>query len=87
MDFSIIDRAGITQAQYAKLVGVSRVSVSSWTRGSRPRDNLRSRIALSNAALERAIEAGDLPIPADAHASMVNAALAKVASSVDVQGA
>lgn len=87
MDFSIIERAGLTQTQYAELVGVTRVTVNFWVRAKvRPRDIVRSRIALANAALEKAVEAGELPVPADAHASLVKAAIAKVKTSIEQEG-
>ncbi len=86
MDFSIIERAGITQRQYADLVGVTRVTVNFWIKGRvRPRDIVRSRIALANAALERAVEAGELPITEEVQEDPIKATLARIKASLNTQ--
>jgi len=79
MDFSIIERAGLTQLQFGKLVGVSRVTVNTWVKGRfKPRSDLRARVAKATRLLDAAIIAGQLPVPAIAHSTRVEHRLALV---------
>ena len=62
MDFSIIDRGGVTQGQFAKLVGVSRITVNTWVKGHfQPRPVVRHRVSTALRLIAKAIEAGSLP--------------------------
>lgn len=83
MDFTVIERAGITQAQFGELVGVSRVTVNTWVKKKfQPRAGLRARVALAIRALNHAVRHGYLPVPESDHEERVKAALKKVADTV-----
>jgi transcriptional regulator with XRE-family HTH domain len=63
MDFSVIRRSGMTQAEFAALCGVSRVTANTWVRGKmRPHRYTKAKIVLLLDHLESAIKAGDLPL-------------------------
>lgn len=63
MDFNVIRQAGITQLQFGALVGVSRLTVSTWVHGyAKPRAALRPRVAKIVAALDTAVRRGELPL-------------------------
>lgn len=65
MDFEVINRAGLKQAHFAKIIGVSRVTVCKWMTGKVSPHLLHARrIEQLLAALELAVEDGDLPLPA-----------------------
>jgi transcriptional regulator with XRE-family HTH domain len=64
MDFTILTRAGVTQGQFAELVGVSRPTVNTWVKGRwspGPRHKHRAEKALR--LIAEAIERGVLPAP------------------------
>ncbi len=63
MDFSVIDRSGLTQQQFADLAGVSRITVNTWVRGKfRPRGAPRERVIKIIRSLEDALELDLLPV-------------------------
>lgn len=63
MDFSTIDRAGLTQGEFAHLVAVTRTTVNMWVRGKmQPHRFIADGVADMLATLEAAIERGDLPL-------------------------
>lgn len=65
MDFSIVTKAGISQVNFAKVIGVSRVSVCKWMTGKASPHLLHARrIKQLLSAIELAVEDGDLPLPA-----------------------
>ena len=79
MDFSIIERAGITQQQFGKLVGVSRITVNTWARGKyKPRPDIRARVAKACKVLTAAVDAGHLPVIPLAHTARVETHLADI---------
>jgi DNA-binding XRE family transcriptional regulator len=61
MDFSAIERAGLTQVEFAKLVNVTRVTVNHWVNGGMPANFLRRAVEGYLADLELAIEKDLLP--------------------------
>ncbi len=69
MDYAIIDRAGITRAEFADLVGVSRVMAWKYiTKGIEPRDRVkgaktRTRVIVALLVLTKLVEKGALPKP------------------------
>lgn len=63
MDFEVIELAGLTQQQFADLVGVSRVTVNTWARGHyKPGSLTRKRVKTALDLLKDAVEAGRLPV-------------------------
>lgn len=88
MDFSVIDRAGVTQGQFATVVGVERVTVNTWVRAKfRPRGIARARVSKLLALLAEAIEAGTLPVPVPDRRSETDAVLAQLQLALDKNGA
>ena len=63
MNFDIIKRAGIYHREFAKLVGVSRVTVSLWVLGRQtPSPLARDKAQSVLDAIEAATTAGNLPL-------------------------
>jgi DNA-binding XRE family transcriptional regulator len=63
MDFTVIARAGLTQAEFSALVGVGRVTTNTWVRGKmHPHRYIKARITAVLGCLESAIEHKDLPL-------------------------
>ena len=63
-DFTILQRAGITQAEYGAQAGVSRITVNLWVNGTHnPNIYLQPGVKRLNRALEAAVKAGALPLP------------------------
>lgn len=67
-DFSLVERAGLTQSEFAALVGANRISVNHWINKRRtPSRHIMPRIRKALALIERAVEAdklpGDIPSP------------------------
>ena len=66
MNFDIVKKAGLTQTQFAGLVGVSRITVNTWLKGHfTPQVRLRARVRKALDLLSEAIETGVLPVPKD----------------------
>lgn len=64
LDFTVVARAGLTQAEFASLVGVTRATACLWVRGKmNPNRYIKDHVAAVVASLERAIAAGQLPLP------------------------
>lgn len=64
MDFSILSRAGVTTQQFAKLLGVSRISVHAWKSGTAsPRPTNRRKVSAALKQLDEAVARGELPVP------------------------
>ncbi len=62
LDLTLIERAGLSQSEAARLLGVSRVSVHHWVSGRRyPHRMVQRRVALFLSLLKDAIGAGELP--------------------------
>lgn len=61
--FKAIEAAGVTMAAFAKLTGISRVSLYRWRDGNVVTDQLRLKLASSYAdKLTKATAAGRLPL-------------------------
>ena len=61
LDFSVIERAGLTQSEFAKLVNVTRVTVNHWVNGGRPSNFLKNVVAGYLEDLQIAIDKELLP--------------------------
>lgn len=62
-DFSIVKKAGLTQQDYADLVGISRVAASKHIMGhTGPHKLIEKRVSKILRLLSRAVERGALPI-------------------------
>lgn len=78
-DFSAIQDAGITQEQFARLVGVTRVTVNTWTTGRfKPRTPIRARVRMALTLLRGAVNRGHLPVTDDHRTALVERRLAAV---------
>lgn len=63
MDFTVIKRAGLSQLEFARLTGVSRVTTNMWVGGKmHPHRYITSRIKQVVDALESAVVAKQLPL-------------------------
>lgn len=63
MRFDLIERAGITQGQFAELAGVSRITVNTWVKGRYgPRADLRTRVVRLLGLITEALRTGALPV-------------------------
>lgn len=82
MDFGLIDKAGLTQAEFGQLCGgVSRTTVSLWKTGRfRPHRFIEDKVAGALAAISAALDRGLLPLkpftPASKRAQLIEQALA-----------
>ena len=61
LDFSVIERAGLTQSEFAKLVSVTRVTVNHWVNGGTPSNFLKKVVAGYLDDLQIAIDRELLP--------------------------
>lgn len=61
MDFRLIKEAGLTQGEFAELIGVSRASVNTWVSGGRPAKFLRPVVKLYLDWLRECIKDNVLP--------------------------
>jgi len=60
--FELLERAGMKPADIARMVGVSRTAVHHWQhKGTQPSKWVMPRLRKVLDAVERAVEAGDLP--------------------------
>lgn len=63
IDFSILERADISQRELAALLKVSPGAVHHWVRGRRrPSERMRYRLIARLKQIEEAVEAGKLPL-------------------------
>lgn len=83
MDFGVIDKAGLTQAQFATLVDVSRVTVNTWVKGHyRPGNAVRGRVSRALDLLKQAVADGKLPINAAIQAELLQKQLDRIATKL-----
>jgi len=62
MDFQVLQDTGVSQGEFARLMGVSRVTVNNWCRGhSTPRGDRAKKARQLILVLRRCGEAGMLP--------------------------
>ncbi len=62
MDFTILDKAGVRQTEFAKLVGVSKIAVHKWTKGGGVDKRHSDKISKMLTAIGGATFGGYLPI-------------------------
>lgn len=63
MDYSLIEKAGMTQAEFAELVGVTRTTVNHWVRGKmNPNRYLKAHVSSIMEGIAAAVTAGELPL-------------------------
>lgn len=66
-DFTILQTARLRTVDVAKLINVSRVTVSMWMNGhAQPHSLLHDRVRKFLDAVKKAMQAGLLPVPVDA---------------------
>ncbi len=64
LDFTVIERAGLTQQEFADAAAVSRVTTNKWVMGKMaPHRYIKKRISELLIVLETAIEDDHLPLP------------------------
>lgn len=62
MKFELIEKAGLTQREFAQVCGVSRTTVNLWINGKmNPHRFILSRVQAVIDALEGALASGELP--------------------------
>nr|MBS3785165.1 hypothetical protein [Anaerolineae bacterium] len=62
-DFSPLTQAQITQTEFAKLLGVSRLTVINWMQGNDPSSFLRRPLRVVLHEIQTAVDRGELPGP------------------------
>lgn len=66
MDFAVIAAAGLTQAEFAEVAGVSRITVNSWVRGKmRPHRYIKLDVEALLVKIEAALHNKVLPLAAN----------------------
>ena len=66
MHFHVIEQAGLRQAEFGKLVKVSRVTVNNWVRGRGAVDRRHcDKVMRVLAAIQSALDAADFPLSKD----------------------
>ena len=84
MHFHILELAGVTQSQFAELLGVTRVTVNTWVKGRfSPLPKTRSKVQAALAILSSAVDAGTLPVPIVDRKKATDAALALIRKELD----
>ena len=64
MDYSLITQARITQTEFARLVGVTRCTVSLWKNGHwNPHRYIRTTVERTLECIDDALHVGTLPLP------------------------
>jgi transcriptional regulator with XRE-family HTH domain len=82
-DFAVLERAGITQQQFADLVGVSRVTVYTWLHERfKPRPAMRKRIERAIHLLQQATTDGRLPVQRVNYKEHVEAKLQEIRKAI-----
>ncbi len=62
IDWPVLKRAKVTQQDFAKLVGVSRVTVNGWTKGESMNPLRTVKVTKAIEAITSAVESGVLPM-------------------------
>lgn len=87
MDFEVIDRAGLTQSQFARLVDVSRVTVNTWVKGHyRPSQYVRGRVIRALELIKQAHVEGKLPIRPGIQDELLQKQLDRIAAKLSRGG-
>jgi transcriptional regulator with XRE-family HTH domain len=83
MNFQVISQAGLTQAQFAALVDVTRVTVNTWVQGHyRPRPQMRARVHRALQLISEAVDNGKLPINEAIQEELLQKQLERIASKL-----
>jgi DNA-binding XRE family transcriptional regulator len=86
-DFSVLKESGVTQTQFAAMVGVTRVTVNTWVaRKFAPNKSKQKLVAAALVALRAAIERKDLPKTVLVRHKTVSAYLDTIFDSNATQG-
>lgn len=86
MDFAVIEQAGISQGQFASLVGVSRITVNTWVRGRfSPRPDIARRAGKVLDLVLSAVQSGRLPVPVVDHRSATDQELQRIRAALEKQ--
>ena len=81
-DFSVLDTAGVSQVQFGRLVGVSRITVNCWVRGRHaPGKQHTRRITAVLDMLKEAVERNVLPTTRDSRNSATQRVLDTMATA------
>ncbi len=84
MDFNLIERAGLTQLEFSRIVGFSRPSVNLWRNDrKKPGPAASAKLNRAAAALRSAIKNEDLPAPPGAARNETLERLAAAVSSIE----
>ena len=84
MDLTPLKRAGVSQGQFADLLGVSRVTVNTWVVGRRaPTPKIRGRIHAVLRLLDEAVESGALPVQVLDHKAATSAVLNDIRTRIE----
>lgn len=87
MNFDVLTTAGLSQAQFGALVGVTRVTVNTWVKGHfKPRFDLAHNVARALDLIQSAVDAGELPVDATRREELVSARMAPIARALNKPG-
>lgn len=87
MKFDVLTAAGLSQAQFGDLIGVTRVTVNTWVKGHfRPRFNLTAKVDRALGLIRAAVDAGELPVSDTHREKLVSACLAPIARALNTPG-
>ena len=82
LDFSVIEKAGVSQGQFGRLCGVSRITVNTWANGARaPAKHRLQRVSDVLDMLSRATSSGLLPVPMRSRLDLTQSVLDTLANS------
>jgi len=63
MDLSILKQAGVSQNEFGRLCGVSKIAVFKWSKGGGVNRFLQPKVVKLLATITQAVETGALPLP------------------------
>lgn len=88
MEFRIVTRAGLSQQQFAELVGVTRVTVNTWFTGRhRPSPYYRQRVQAALKAIQSMVKDKQLPIDKDILTVVMHDKLRHIRARIDREAA
>lgn len=61
LNFGVLQEAGITQTEFADLLGVTRITVNAWVRGGTPTGYLIPAVTQLLANIQQAVDSGLFP--------------------------
>lgn len=84
MNFNVLAKAGLTQTQFAEIVGVSRVTVNTWMSGKhRPAPHTRPRVAMALKQISAMVRDKQLPLNRNAFLKEQKAKLRALRARID----